>query len=374
MTKKSIVSLLIIIVIMVMILDFNINGGEVFESYYKQMETESMDKLNEFQGADFNSEWANKISELVINSDDVDTLQITNVGSINIAGEERNDVEIKAIITVYANRKKQAQEFLPELKIESNKRDKKLTILLREANAPSYINGIKVAYEIKAPEELALMLKNRFGEMEVNNFAADVNLSNRYKMMRVNDIEGKAILHAKYGNLYVNNIIGQSDIYSRYNETVIKNLQNNLVLDSKYSKNKIRTIKGKVDINAGYGELDIDGVKNNIQLNSRYTKITIMDTEGELDADLDYGDFKIYNVRNNINLDSRYTDLYFRLSPEVDNYLIDCLTEYGDIESNLDLLVDKEDNEKIIKGETGESGNKIQIKVNGRYSDIIINR
>ncbi len=358
---------------MVMILDLNINGCEVFESYYKQMETESMDKLNEFQGADFNSEWANKISELVIAADDVDTLKITNIGSINITGEARNDVEIKATITVYANRKKQAREFLPELEIESKKLDKKLTVLLREVDAPAYINGIKVAYEIKAPEKLALMLKNRFGKMEVNNFAADVNLSNRYKMMRVNNIEGRAILHAKYGNLYVNNITGQSDIYSRYNETVLKNLQNDLVLNTKYTKNKIRTINGKLDIDADYGELDIDGVKNDIELNSRYTKVTIMDTEGELDADLDYGDFKIYNVYNNINIDSRYTDLQLGLSPEV-NYYIDCLTEYGNIDTNLDLPVVKEDNERIIKGETGESENIIQIKVNGRYSDIVINR
>ncbi len=373
MTKKTIVTLVIVAVFLLMLLDFNINGAGVFESYFREMETESMHKIDGFQNMDFSSEQARKISEMVINTEDTDQLQITNIGSINITGEKRDNLKIKAVINVYADSEKQAREFLPELEIKSGKSEGRINLQLNEVNIPRYIKGIKVDYEITAPERLALLLKNKFGEMDVSNFSGDVNLNNMYKMMQVRDIRGDVLLDARYGDLYVENITGKTMIINRYNKATVKNISNNLELDAKYSDINLSSISGEMDIDTAYGKLNIDDVPRNIDLNSRYTKISVFNIKGILTADLEYGDFKIEEIINDVNIRAKYTGLYFKLSSEVDNYIIDCTTRYGDIDSVPELQVREDGNEKSIRGNTGKEEKGVQIKVNGDYSDIIIN-
>lgn len=357
MQKKTLITILIIILLGVMVTDFKINGSKVFESFFRRLQTESMENLankgvNIGISIDDQADYEKKGSE-IINPNGSEKLNINNtLGSIRIEGEKRDDIKVDYKITVFAEDEKRAEEFGEKLELELNSQKDTLEIMVLKNNLPSHINGIRVDYEIKAPENMFLNLKNKHGIMDVNNFKNGVILNNSFEKMNIKNISG-------------NNI----EITTAFNKAQIKDFNGDLSFYGSYSNNEIIDINGAVDIETKYGGSSIKNVGDTV-IKADYCDTKIIDPKSTIKADTKYGDLVVKEISENLNVNSSYTDMEIKFRDDFNDYNLYTETEYGKINTSFPLDIIEEGN--LQKGEKITGNGSVNINLYNKHADIII--
>ncbi|MFW6028932.1 MAG: DUF4097 family beta strand repeat-containing protein [Halanaerobiales bacterium] len=374
MSKKVIISLIILLVFVIMIADFRLNGVRVFEDFYRHMETDSMREM--YQGGfHFSGESVEKeISPYVLEIDDnIRELKIDNIaGSIDIRGDERDDILLSYKITVYAKTEEIASQFIEDLELLEEFRDDRIILALNDFDLIENINGLQLDYNLRVPENIYLDLINRYGILSVQQMVSDLELKNSYGNMELDGIIGKINLYARYGDLYVRNITGNSKIDSSYNSTEIYNIDGDMELNSSYNENRVRDVKGNTDIRIRYGSLNIANVEGNLDLQAQYTGIRGEQIRGKLKGNLSYGGLELRNIMQDLDISARYTDIDINLDRNLENFLLDISNKNKGIYTNLDFTVKEEDRTKILQGESGNGD--VQINIDNSNGDVRINQ
>ncbi|MGM0411435.1 MAG: hypothetical protein ACQEQF_11840 [Bacillota bacterium] len=372
MKKSTIVTILLIILIGIMFVDININGSDVFELFFRRLETNSMfeNRLNYSTNANYEYSVDKK---LVVENEDKEKLEIdNNFGSIDIIGEKREDIEIKAKVTVYSMEEEIAKDYAEKFEIEAIKEDSSINIIRSNENIPEDIKGVKIDYIIKAPESIIPALSNQFGKLEIRNFINGVELSNRYKETIVENISGDKIdINAKYGNLTINNISkgNEMNVITAYNKSNIREVRRALKIDGSYGKIVIDNIDGKIDSKLRYGEGNFNNT-GELKLDSRYTKINMNEINGEITADMNYGQITVDKVKYNTDIKGRYTEIDLNLAQELTDFEFEGKTKHGDMNTSFAAEIKKEDNTTTASYTEGDGDVKIFLET--EHEDINI--
>lgn len=371
MRKKWIVSLIIVAVFLLIILDIKHNFIRNFERLYRELETESLRNLIEGDHEGFYHDPSAELEitdQLIYIGDEIKELYIDNGrGSIEIRGEEREDILLSYKLTVYAASAELAESFIKELSIVENTTGERLSLKLERKEFPSGVYGVVVDYDLSVPERLFLDIRNSYGKLGVENIAGDIAVKNEYGHSQITDIGGRAVINSQYGKLTVRNIESNLQVVTRYNTLVdIAHIRGNLNLDIKYSRTKLADIGGNLDLKADADSVDIDGVKGSLEINAKYTNLTGSGVEGKIRGTISYGQFDLYQLENDIDLKASYIDIGIHLKDSFDGYLVYCEVENGDIRSNLPYKAERENRRQILSGGDGE---KI-INIVSKYGDI----
>lgn len=374
MSKKLIVGLTIFLLIVVMVTDFRVNGVKVFENFARQLETESLRNMqhgglkNDFNGPSADIEINNKT--VTIQDENIDTVFIRNpLGTVDISGEDRNDIELSYKITVYAKNLELAESLVEELSIIIDNNNNNIVFGLVDVKIPEGVYGIKIDYNLLVPENMKLDIENKYGRLEVSDMTADVSLRNVYDEMDINNISGKADLYARYGNLYVKDV-EELELVSGYNAIDISNVHGNADIEQDYGQGRINLINGDVVINSSYGSLYFDGIKGDIKLKSKYTQVRGEEFDGNLTANIRYGQLRLSGVSNDLDVDGRYTAIEVNLDENLKDYKLYCETDYADINTNLSFDIEKDNSTKIMEGTKGTG--EVKINLISDHSEISI--
>lgn len=367
MRKKVIVSVILIVLTILMITDFRVNKISVFESYFRQIETDSMknlqhngfNQMSEFSG--YNVETDLKTMSIKPGNQ-VELFKLNNIGSVYVQGEEREDISLEYTMTLYSDNSITAVVG-ESIEIKELTRNDTIEIITDRDTIPEEVKGIKFNYTIKVPQDLKLDIDNRFGKLRVYDINSDVKLKNYYEIMEVENITGNVKLASKYGNLYVNSIHGSADINSGYNSSNINSISQGLALESSYSSTGVSGVSGISNINARYGSLELRDLNSDLNLDSKYTAVNGSRIKGKINADMRYGVLDLNNVEKDLNISGSYTSLNINLDNNLNNFQVNCINRYGDIKTNLPFEITKEDNNtKEMKGINGEGTVKINLE------------
>lgn len=356
MKKSTIVTVLIIILIGIMITDLNFAGSNVFELFFRRLETNSFNENTVSFNADTNTNHKYSTDrELLIERERRDKFIINNnLGSITINGEERDDIDIKATITVYSDKQNLAENYAKELEITSMKKNNSIEVKVPVENKPEEVKGVKVDYIIYAPESMYMQLNNKFGLLEVSNFNNGANLSNKYQESIIRNIGGEEItITNKFGNLKLSEISQGKE----------------MKITAAYNKTNIENIERDMNVNASYGDISFYNVRDLI-LDAKYTNVEIDKINGRLNSDIEFGNIMVNDVKYDTKIDAKYADVTVELGRELKDYEIEGETSYGDIRANVGGKTVKEDNKKEFNYQNGNGEKKIVL--NTSYGDLII--
>lgn len=377
MQKKLIVALIIIALFFVMIMDFKINGVKVFETFVKNMETDSFKQMRSYQGVDILSSDFTKrkvldTKELAADPAVIKSLFIRNqLGSIEIVGEKRDNIVVDSTINVYANQEV-SNAFIEDIDISIIDKSSSYNISLENPGViPNHINGIGVDYKVKVPEELALDLYNQYGKVTVNNIKNDVDVRNSYDLVDMNDINGNINLRNRFGKLTVKDITGKAEINARHCDIVdISNISDKLEIDSEFSQVELNDINARTDLDFHYGSLVFNNLNDIIELKSSFTAIQGRNVNHAVEADMRYGAIDLTDVAADIIAEGNFSAISVRLSSELEDYQLDCQTKYKKIKTNLPFEIEKDDNYEILQAKKGTGD--VEIIIESRHGDIAI--
>ncbi len=262
-------------------------------------------------------------------------------GSIDVKNWNENRISIDVVVKLDNHNKDKARKQLEQIKIEfSQEGDEVKAITEIDDNFTSgrWFNSdsreMTINYTVNMPASLEVSLKNKYGDIFIN------------------ELTGKTEIYLKYGNLKANKIIrGNSEPLAYINMGYANGSIEEcswLKIDVKYSKLNIERSKALVivskysKLNIGdcssivaeskYDEYKVEKIANFV-VNGGYTGFSFGEISRKIDANIRYGDFKVTKIPatfESIKIDNQYGGVRLGIDPEA-SYKIEGHARYAKI-------------------------------------------
>ena len=221
----------------------------------------------------------------------------------------------------------------------------------------------------------------------------DLNVTQKYGTVNMNNLTGKGIFDIKYGDLKAKNLLSPElsieiayskasidaskdlNLNIRYSKLALSNADN-LKIDSRYSGLNIGDCKD-VSLDSKYDDMKFKTI-NSITASSMYTGYKIDQILSTLTLTNGYGDFSVASIPasfKSINVSSRYATI--RLGIETGaSYKLDGNVRYCDLKHPTGKLNrSKEDTSYEVHGTVGESESpKSTVTIESSYGNVSLMR
>lgn len=242
-------------------------------------------------------------------------LNISNIyGRIHCNNWNKPMISVEVTLRVEASSEQAAQKLMDRIIITMSGSptlvDLKTTL---DKEGYSGRSKITIDYELNIPVNINLDLTNKFGDVYIN------------------EISGKGKINLGYGNIEVNKL-GNSDN----------------VLDLKFSKGNFKSIQGAVVL-LKYSELDID-YAGSIRLDSKYSDLSAnkiislngtfeggkleIENSSAVESKSKFADMSFSRIEKNLNIDIQYGNFHVEEMP-ADFAGINISNKYGDVSIGL---------------------------------------
>jgi hypothetical protein len=374
MQRKKIIALILIGLIAIMVIDFRINDEDVVADFFMQFETDSMQEITNMSelgiGDERRDPEAIGKSSFSYQSADIANLNLKNpIGSIDIQGYEGESIDVTYEIKVYARNRDAAESYLEQIEVGYNVSDDDFDIFVDAPQPkPTDVRAYEVEFDIRAPRDLYLDLANRYGDVKVEDFKAGLDLTAKYNETIVNFVEGNININNEYGSLNVSDLNGNVNIDTSYNQNDFRNITGKLKLETAYTDNYLENIDADTEVTGKYGAVNFDNLQGDLELDIRYMGMDLADIQGKIEGNLEYGEATIESLSNDLDLTSRYADLTVWMVEDHTDLDVDVQTEYGNLRSDLDLNINRNNNTRTIQGNIGAGTNLLRI--DARHADV----
>ncbi len=298
-------------------------------------------------------------------------------GKVSVETWDKNEIDVEITIKVNSKSESKSLELLNDIKINENTAG--AAIYLKTVFPNNIYNSGKqsmnVDYLIKMPANTPLNLLNKFGNVYIDAFKAQLQLNVSYGSIKINKLVGNnKRVQVSFGSADIDEI-DEIDIESKYSKINIE----------KITKGEIRNQFGKTYINnAGdiritqkYGDLDLRNV-NTISAQIEFSNVDIDALGKSADLTLKYsGNADIGVIGANVELlkiNASFSTVHMKFSETAD-LDFNAHLKYGDLKINnikiSDYMknVDEGSSLKSYKGKIGRGG-KGHLILDSNYSTI----
>lgn len=322
-----------------------------------------------------------KIYHKQYKSDKSTTMQLINkYGDMKIINWDKDEIDIKVTITVKTSSESKAENTFEKIDIDFSQSGN-IVSAITSLNESIRNTSFKIDYFVKIPSYI------------------NVDLSNKYGDLFLNEVNGHANIQVKYGNFTINklgrgNIKPLNYIYVAYSDTYCDIEQANwlkmelayskiaietaqaLMIASKYSALKIKKVKSIVAESKYDHPFKVGAVRNFI-CTGGYSSFEISKLYNKLDLTVKYGNLDLFNVDPGfelIKIDQRYgkSNLYL---PANLSYQLEAEAAYGSVKYPKHYKLNKviDGTESRVWGTVGANKNtKSKLDVSSRYGNIQI--
>jgi DUF4097 and DUF4098 domain-containing protein YvlB len=235
---------------------------------------------------------------------------------------------------------------------------------------------------IQVPEDSALVVDNRNGEVSIADLTGDQRITNGFGRVRVSgitgsvdinsrndsvlveNVSGSAKIENQFSNILIRGIGGKLDLRNRNGSVEVSNVRGGAVIMNDFGSVDVASIEGALNIHGRNSAVEVDGAEEAVTVKAQFENVRIADVKGALEVENRNGRTLITYTeppRRNIKVTSQYGDVAIEL-PEDSAFTVDARTRFGDIESDFEEAMERRDNDRgWISGQVGSGGPEIRI-------------
>jgi hypothetical protein len=309
-------------------------------------------------------------------------LYISNrFGQVVVENWDKNLITIDVEVTVEHSSKERAERMLAAISVTLEQVgdevrgvteiDDKLMKSVSNFSFGNSSKELRIDYKIKMPKHLNVTLRNKYGDMFIDELTGLSNIDVKYGNLKANRIvygnsEPLNLLTLGYGNASIDEVDWMRFDIKYANLDIVKGQA--LVMLSKYSKISADQVSSLV-LESKYDNVNIGSITNLVG-ESGYTTYRIKRLAKKLNVKTRYGDVRIEEVDNafeSIDFEGGYASIYAPIAESV-SYSIDGEASYGGISYGDPARVNRiESNNKLgVNGRVGsneKSTTSVKIRV-----------
>lgn len=362
MRAGKILVIVVAILALVGIQDFMAHGENVIRTFF--------DNLNgrpDHHGAKDIGEFAkqSRSDKIVLPATDIQGLQVVNPrGDIEIRGTEGEEIVIDYTLSVFADKEKQAGEYLAQLCLKQETVNGILSLRLAEPKIrEEFIYGVGASYTIAIPRGIAAKIVNSNGKVTGENIVGDLDISNTNGAVSLTDITGDVNVYTRNCDLELGGITGNVKAETAYRGVFIIDVQGNLAIQSNDNYVGIEGVRGQVVIGGRGSRMDVRDVEGSIEAVLEAGKLQAENIEGSVTAEGGYdAEVELEKIAGNMRVNTRYGDIHVELSKEA-GYQISADVQRGKIRSRLPLDLQNEGLSQRAVGTLGDGKYRVDLSV-----------
>ncbi|KAJ51981.1 hypothetical protein BD780_004263 [Clostridium tetanomorphum] len=299
----------------------------------------------------------------------------TKSGNIFIDKSSSKNIEITANSEIFSNDESKAKKLSESLVKISEKN----AIEISANNKSDSFNGnsmrVNLDLHIKLPEKIYAEVLSSFGNMEVKNLSKGLKVTNKNGSILVENISGNLLIENSFGKTSIDNINGNVTAQSKNGDLEVVNITGSLDVKNSFGKTSINNISGNVTTQSKNGDLEVVKVNGSLNGKNSFGLIDASNISGKIDIANNNGDTKLESsktVNKDITLTSKYGNVNLSLPKEqTGHFILD--TKFGKISSDLDLPINKSENNEKESIDKIIGNNNIPIKIYNDNGSISIN-
>jgi hypothetical protein len=308
-------------------------------------------------------------------------VQLANkYGDMHIENWAENSVSIKVKITVNTSNKSKAESTFDKISIDF-KEDGNMVSANTSITESINNTNFSVDYDVKMPKNINVDLSNKYGNLFVDQIDGQANISVKYGNFTINKLgreneKPTNFISVGYSSGFCNiNDCGWLKLESAYSKVNIENATA-LIIGSKYSSLKIRKCKSIVT-ESKYDHPFKVGIVKNFVCTGAYSNFEINKLYSMLETDLKYSDLDIDEVDKDfesVKIVLRYGKVNMQI-PTSPGYDLNAEAAYGSINypdsKKINKIIDH--TESKIWGIVGEQAKpKATVTIDSKYGTVNI--
>lgn len=309
---------------------------------------------------------------------DVSTiLRIKNkFGDVNLEDWNKDQVVIDVTITVNTDNEDKANRVFERINISISKEGNLISAITDIDDKINNSGKFSIDYAVKAPQYIILELKNKFGNVFINDLSGKVEIYVGYGNLMINslsraDEDPLNIIDLSYCNKASIGEVAKAKVMIKYSKIDILNSEK-IVLYSKYSKIKIEKVNTLIS-EAAYDTYKIEEMVDFSSI-GKYCDYSINKVMNSIDIEIKYGNFSVDYVSpefESIQSESKYGKVHFGIAENA-SYKIDAEVQYGDVDhpSSDNLSRIKDNTETMLKGTIGEGKPRSNVLIIAKYGSV----
>lgn len=279
-----------------------------------------------------------------------------SLGNIQIVGADSELIEVAYVLTVYAERKRLAEEheYIKSPGITLIKEGSKV-ILSTEKLMPNRAGIYKVTldYVICVPRHIQVQIDNELSTISVSGIKNDVLVKSKSGSVILSDIEGAIQAETDSGPLRISNSVGNVKLDTKsYYSVHVSNLAGDVDLKSELSIVLLENILGSASVYSKYGSLYIGSLEGDLDVQSRLTTVKGTRIDGTIDIDAQYGRIDLSHVASETHVKITQGNITLGLRDIEDGYLV-AIRSLGKIDSDIPLTQKSEGDKSLVAEATG---------------------
>ncbi len=218
-----------------------------------------------------------------------------HAGSVEISPSSDGQISVQSVKIVYHKDDSSVQKYRDKVEIRNEMEGTKAIIRTITNGEDFPYTRVRTHFRIFLPENSRLRIKNRFGNIKVENAGREINID------------------GKFGDLTVSKISSGISIINRFGKTRISDIKGKIELDVKFSDTEVKGAS-TIDCRIGHSTLYISDIKDSKSINIEGSQTKMEFSEIESDQ------IKIKNSHNRISMNNISTKEFLLTSRHCNIY------------------------------------------------------
>ncbi|MDQ1353027.1 MAG: hypothetical protein QG657_3333 [Acidobacteriota bacterium] len=224
-------------------------------------------------------------------------------GDIEVGKSIDNTIRITPVIRVYHKDKEKAGDISRDIKLITRENGEEITITV-ESNERFPYNRARLGFKCLVPAKVELELKNRYGNIDINDTGQDINIDARYGDVFVKNVESPLKVKSYRGLVRLYDIKDSIQLDSNHSRVKIRNTTS-LKLKCTHSNLVIEDVKEGIEITrSGYSELEIENA-GRLNIDAQHTRMKLEKITGGVVLANTYEPISMTDIQGDINIDAR---------------------------------------------------------------------
>jgi len=298
MKKREII--LIIAVIAFGVIYNSVKSGDI--RFYSGCSPDSRELLDRKYPVEF----PQKEIQYVVNETDaaLRKLKINNpAGDIEVGKSIDNTIRITPVIRVYHKDKGKAGDISTDIKLVARETGEKITIDV-ESNQRFPYHRARLGFKCLIPAKVELELTNRYGNIDINDTGRDIDIDARHGDVFVKNVESPLKVKNYDGLVRLYDIKGNIQLDSSHSRVKIRNAPS-LKLKCSHADLFAADVKEGIEITyAGYSDLEIENT-GHLKIDAKLTKMKLVKITGGVVVTNSHEPITMTDIQGDIDIKAR---------------------------------------------------------------------
>jgi len=247
------------------------------------------------------------------------------LGSVSVRAGTGAEASLRATIRASAGSREEAQRLADQVEILVEDRASSLVVRTRypEENRSRRNVSYSASYEITIPASSPLVLRNKFGSVDVDGIQARVEvygghgtlnfrngrgdhyLENQFGSIDVRGNQGSVNISNNNGTVRVADVTAMAEIRNRFGSVTASRIGGELRINGGHGTMQIDDVGGRLTVTNVFSGVDVTRAKSDITIENQNGNVNVREVQGAATVKTTFGRIDATNVRRGAVLSAR---------------------------------------------------------------------